>query len=70
MELFCHPNGNNNKGGRLKEELLLDTGTTSSINYLIFLEIAQMGQPVPLVRRKRKTKSSTGDIVPLVAALH
>ena len=46
---------------------MLDTGAACSIvNYRTFLEIAQFRQPITVVRSKQKTKTYTGDIVPMI----
>ena len=46
---------------------MLDTGAACSIiNYQTFLEIAQFRQPITVVRSKQKTKTYTGDIVPMI----
>ena len=50
-----------------KFEFMLDTGAACSIlNYRTFLEIAQSRQPIIVVRSKQKTKTYTGDIVPMI----
>ena len=46
---------------------MLDTGAARSIiNYRTFLKIAQFRQPITVVRSKQKTKTYTGDIVPMI----
>ena len=46
---------------------MLDTGGACSIiDYPTFLEIAEVRQPIIVVRSKQKTKTDTGDIVPMI----
>ena len=46
---------------------MLDTGAACSIiNYRTFVEFAHFRQPITIVRSKQKTKTYTGDIVPMI----
>ena len=67
MNAFYFPTGDNQKDSVLEIELLLDTGAACSMrNYRTFLEIAQFRQPITVVRSKQKTKTYTGDFVPMI----
>ena len=67
MNAFDFPTGDSQKGSGLEIEFMLDTGAACSIiNYRTFLEIAQFRQPITVVRSKQKTKTYTGDIVPMI----
>ena len=67
MNAFNFPTGDCQKDSGLEMELILDTGAACSIiNYRNFLEIAQFRQPSTVVRSKPKTKTYTGEIVPMI----
>ena len=64
---FYFPTGVSQKDSRLEIEFMLDTGAACSIiNYRTFLEFAQFRQPITVVRCKQKTKTYTGDFVPMI----
>ena len=67
MNAFYFPTGDSQKYSGLEIEFMLDTGAACSIlNYRTFLEIAQFRQPITVVRSKQKTRTYTGDIVPMI----
>ena len=67
MNGFYCPTGDSQKGSGLKIEFRLDTGAACSIiKYRTFLEFAQFRQPITVVRSKQKTKTYTGNIVPMI----
>ena len=67
MNAFYFPTGDSQKDSGLETEFMLDTGAACSIlNYRTFLEIAQFRQRITVVRSKQKTKTYTGDIVPMI----
>ena len=67
MNAFYFPTGDSQKDSTLEIEFKLDTGAACSIiNYRTFLKIAQFRQPITVVRSKKKTKTYTGDIVPMI----
>ena len=67
MNAFYFPTGDSQKDNGLEIELMFDTGAACSIiNYRTFHEIAQIRQPITVVRSKQKTKTNTGDIVPMI----
>ena len=67
MNAFYFPTGDKQKDSGLEIEFMLGTGATCSIiNYRTFLESAQFRQPITVVRSKQKTKTYTGDIVPMI----
>ena len=67
MNAFYSPTGDSQKDSGLEIEFMLDSGAAcSKINYRTFLEIAQFNQPITVVRSKQKTKTYTGDIVPMI----
>ena len=66
MNAFYFPTVDSQKDSGLKIEFMLETAAACSIkNYRTFLEIAQFRQPITVARRKQKTKTYTGDIVPM-----
>ena len=67
MNAFYFPTGDSQKDSGLEIEFMLDTGAACSIvNYRKFLEIAQFRQPITVARSRQKTKTYTGDIVPMI----
>ena len=67
MNAFYFPTGDSQKDSGLEIEFMLDTGAACSIiNYRTFLEIAQFRQLITVVGNKQKTKTYTGDIVPMI----
>ena len=67
MNAFYVSTGDNQKDNEIEIEFKLNTGAACSIiNYRTFLEFAQFRQPITVVRRKKKTKAYTGDIVPMI----
>ena len=67
MNAFYFPTGDSQKESGLEIEFMLDTGAACLIiNYGTFLEIAQFRQPITVIRSKQKTKTYTGDIVPII----
>ena len=67
MNAFYFPTGDSQKDSGLEIELLLDIGAACLIiNNRTFLENAQFRQPITVVRSEQKTKTYTGDIVPMI----
>ena len=67
MNAFYFPTRDRQKHSGFEIEFMLDTGAAYSIiNYRTFLEIAQFRQPTTVVRSELKTKTYTGDIVPMI----
>ena len=67
MNAFYFPTRYRQKDSGLEIKFMLDTGAAcSKINYRTFLEIAQFRKPIAVVRSKKKTKTYTGDIVPMI----
>ena len=67
MNAFHFPIGDSQKDSGREIEIMLDTGAACSIIiYRTFFEIAQFRQPITVVRSKQKTKTYTGDFVPMI----
>ena len=67
MNAFYFPTGDSQEYSGLEIEIRLNTGAACSIiNYRTFLKIAQFRQPITVVRSKQRTKTYTGDIVPMI----
>ena len=67
LNVFYFPTENCQKDSGLEINIMLVTGAACSIvNYRTFLEIAQFRQMITVVRIKQKTKTYTGDIVPMI----
>ena len=67
MTAFYFPKGDSQKDGGLESEFMRDTGAACLIlNYRTILEIAQLRQPITVVRIKQKTKTYTGGIVSMI----
>ena len=61
MNAFYFATGDSQKDSGLETEFMLDTGAACLIiHYRTFLEIAQLRQPITVVRSKEKTKNYTG----------
>ena len=67
MNAFYFPTGDSQKDSGLEIEIMLDTVAACSIrNYQTLPEIGQFRQPITVVRSKKKTKTYTSDIVPMI----
>ena len=67
MNAFYFPTGDSQNDSGREIKFMLDIGAACSIiNYRTFLEIAQYRQPITGVRSKQKTKTYTGDFVPMI----
>ena len=67
MNVFCFPTGDSNKDSGLEIKFIIDIGAACSIiNYCIFSEISQFLQPITVVSSKQKTRSYTGEEIPIL----
>ena len=66
MNAFYLPTGDSQKDNGHAIDFMLNAGACSFINHRTFLEIAQFRQPITVVKSKQKTKSYTGDFVPVI----
>ena len=67
MNAFYLPTGDSQKVSGLEIEIKLDTGVACLIiNFRTFLQIPQFRQPITVVRIRNKTKTYTGESLPMV----
>ena len=67
MNVFYFPTGDSKKDSGLEIEFMVDTGAACSIiNYRTFCEISQFLQPITVVRSKQKTRTYTGEEIPML----
>ena len=67
MNVFYFPTGDSKKDSGLEIEFMVDTGAACSIiNYRTFREISQFLQPITAVRGKQKTRTYTGEEIPML----
>ena len=67
MNVFYFPTGDSKKDSGLEIEFMVDTGAACSIiNYRTFREISQFLQPITVVRSKQKTRTYTGEEIPML----
>ena len=67
MNVFYFPTGDSEKDCGLENKFMVDTGAACSIiNYRTFCEISQFLQPYTLVRSKQKTRTYTGEELPML----
>ena len=67
MIVFYFPTGDSKKDSGLEIEFMVDIGAACSIiNYRTFCEFSQFLQPITLVRSKQKTRTYTGEEIPML----
>ena len=67
VNAFYFPTGDSNKDSGLEIEFMIDTGAACSIiNYRTFSEISKFLQPITVVRSKQKTRTYTGEEIPML----
>ena len=67
MNVFYFPTGDSKKDSGLEIEFMVDTGAACSIiNYRTFCEISQFLQPITVVRSRQKTRTYTGEEIPML----
>ena len=67
MNVFYFSTGDSKNDSGLEIEFMVDTGAACSIiNYRTFCKISQFLQPNTVVRSKQKTRTYTGEEIPML----